>query len=291
VSGFVTAVASALTQGSVIALIALGVLLIYRATGVVNFAQGDLVTLGAYLSYWAYTSLQLTLLSSWLLAIVIMFVVGVVLERFAYAPIRDRSEHTVLIATLGAALVIRASIAVWQDTSPKFAPDPFHGGILRLAGARIPYQNLLVIGVTLVVVTATMLLVSRTGFGRSIRALAADRGAAALVGVPVARTSMLTFGLSAALAGLAGVLIAPTEALTVDLGFGPMLFAFAAAVLVGLGRIGAVLVGAFAIGIAQYVIGTYVAPDYKETYPFLLMLAVLAVRPRGLFGAQVGRRV
>ncbi|ONH27132.1 branched-chain amino acid ABC transporter permease [Pseudofrankia asymbiotica] len=290
-SGFVTAVASALTQGSVIALIALGFLLIYRATGVVNFAQGDLVTLGAYLSYWAYHDLELTLLSSWLIAVVAMFAIGIVLERFAYAPIRQRSEHTVVIATLGAALVIRATLAIWQDTSPKFAPDPFHGDVWRLAGARVPYQNLLVIGTTVVVVAAVLLLVGHSPFGRSVRALAADRAAASLVGVRVTRTSMLAFGLSAALAGLAGVLVAPTQALTVDLGFGPMLFAFAAAVLVGLGRIGAVLLGAVAIGFAQYVVGRYVAPGYREAYPFVLMLAVLAIRPRGLFGEQVGRRV
>ncbi|MBX6389411.1 MAG: branched-chain amino acid ABC transporter permease [Frankia sp.] len=290
-SGFITSLASALTQGSVFALIALGFLLIYRATGVVNFAQGDLVTLGAYLSYWAYHDLELTLLSSWLLAVAIMFVVGVALERFAYAPIRTRSEHTVVIATLGAAMVIRASIAIWQDTSPKFSPDPFNGEIMELAGARIPYQNLLVIGATVVIVAGTLLLVGRTGFGRSIRALAADRGAASLVGIPVSRVSMLAFGLSSALAGVAGVLIAPTQALTVDLGFGPMLFAFAAAVLVGLGRIGAVLLGAVAIGIAQYVVGRYVFPDFRDLYPFILMLAVLAIRPRGLLGEQVGRRV
>jgi branched-chain amino acid transport system permease protein len=291
VSQFVTALASALTQGSIIALIALGFLIIYRATGVLNFAQGDLVTLGAYISYWAYADLKLTLLSSWAVAVVAMFGVGVLLERFAYAPIRTRSQHTVVIATLGAALVIRSLIAVWQDTSPKFAEDPFGGDVLALFGAHIPYQNLLIMAVTVLVIVVVLVVLKATGFGRATRALASDRVAAQLVGVRVARTSMLAFGLSAALSGLAGVLIAPTQALTVDLGFGPMLFAFSAAVLVGIGRIGGVLLGAVAIGVAQYVVGQYVAPDFRDTYPFVLMLAVLAIRPRGVLGEEVSVRV
>jgi branched-chain amino acid transport system permease protein len=291
VERFVTLFVTGLAQGAVIAIVALGFLLIYKATGVVNFAQGDLVTLGTYVAIWASVDLELPLLVAYGVAIVALFVVGVLIERFAYAPIRNRSIHVVVISTLGAALVIRAAIVLWRGTSPARLKGPLGFEVVELFGARIPKQNLLIIAVTAVCVVAMSLLFSRTPFGRQVRALATDRMAAQLQGVRVARMSMLTFGLSAALSALAGVLIAPTRAVTVDLGFTPMLYAFAAAILGGMGSIGGVVVGAVAIGLVQQLGGGYLSPDYAEIYPFVLMLAVIALRPQGLFGSEAGARL
>lgn len=288
---FVTLFVTGLAQGAVIAIVALGFLLIYKATGVVNFAQGDLVTLGTYVAIWASVDLELPLLAAYAVAIAALFVVGVLIERFAYAPIRNRSIHVVVISTLGAALVIRAGIVLWRGTAPSRLKGPLGFDIVEVLGARIPQQNLLIIGVTAVCVVAMALLFSRTAFGRQVRALASDRMAAQLQGVRVARMSMLTFGLSAALSALAGVLIAPTRAVTIDFGFSPMLYAFAAAILGGMGSIGGVVVGAVAIGLVQQLGGGYLSPDYAEIYPFVLMLAVIALRPQGLFGNEAGARL
>ncbi len=288
---FVTLFVTGLAQGAVIAIVALGFLLIYKATGVVNFAQGDLVTLGTYIAIWASADMELPLLVSYAVAIAALFVVGVLIERFAYAPIRNRSIHVVVISTLGAALVIRAVIVLWRGTSPTRLKGPLGYEIVELFGARIPRQNLLIIAATAVCVVAMSLLFSHTQFGRQVRALATDRMAAQLQGIPVARMSMLTFGLSAALSALAGVLIAPTRAVSIDFGFGPMLYAFAAAILGGMGSIGGVVVGAVAIGLVQQLGGGYLSPDYAEIYPFVLMLAVIALRPQGLFGSEAGARL
>lgn len=288
---FVTLFVTGLAQGAVIAIVALGFLLIYKATGVVNFAQGDLVTLGTYVAIWASIDLELPLLASYAVALVALFVVGVLIERFAYAPIRDRSIHVVVISTLGAALVIRACIVLWQGTSPTRLKGPLGFEVVELFGARIPRQNLLIVAVTAVCVLGMSLLFSHTQFGRQVRALATDRMAAQLQGIRVARMSMLTFGLSGALSALAGVLIAPTRAVTIDFGFSPMLYAFAAAILGGMGSIGGVVVGAVAIGMVQQLGGGYLSPDYAEIYPFLLMLAVIALRPQGLFGSEAGARL
>lgn len=288
---FVTLFVTGLAQGAVIAIVALGFLLIYKATGVVNFAQGDLVTLGTYVAIWASVDLELPLLASYGVALVALFVVGVLIERFAYAPIRNRSIHVVVISTLGAALVIRAAILLWRGTSPTRLEGPLGFEIVELFGARIPKQNLLIIGVTAVCVVGMSLLFSHTQFGRQVRALATDRMAAQLQGIRVSRMSMLTFGLSGALSALAGVLIAPTRAVTIDFGFSPMLYAFAAAILGGMGSIGGVVVGAVAIGLVQQLGGGYLSPDYAEIYPFVLMLAVIALRPQGLFGSEAGARL
>jgi branched-chain amino acid transport system permease protein len=291
VERFVTLFVTGLAQGAVIAIVALGFLLIYKATGVVNFAQGDLVTLGTYVAIWASVDLELPLLVAYGVAIVALFVVGVLIERFAYAPIRNRSIHVVVISTLGAALVIRAAIVLWWGTAPARLKGPLGFEVVEIFGARIPKQNLLIIAVTAVCVVGMSLLFSRTPFGRQVRALATDRMAALLQGVRVGRMSMLTFGLSAALSALAGVLIAPTRAVTVDFGFTPMLYAFAAAIIGGMGSIGGVVVGAVAIGLVQQLGGGYLSPDYAEIYPFVLMLAVIALRPQGLFGSEAGARL
>lgn len=288
---FITLTASGLTQASIIALIALGFLVIYKATGVINFAQGDLVTLGAYVAFAAYQDFRLSLWTSYAVAIAAMFVVGVVLELLVHAPLRGRSVHVVVIATLGAALVIRSLIVLWQGNQPKRLPGPFGFDIVEIGGARIPMQSLLIVGATGITVCLVALLFSRTQFGRQVRAVASDRTTARLHGIPVARLSMIAFGLGALLSGIAGVLVAPTQALTPSLGFGPMLFSFAAAILGGFGRIGGVVVGALVIGLSQQWLAGYVSPNLADIYPFAIMLAVIAIKPSGLFGSEVGERV
>lgn len=288
---FVTLFVTGVAQGAVIAIVALGFLLIYKATGVVNFAQGDLVTLGAYIAVWARVEQEMPLLPSYLLAVAALFVVGILIERFAYAPIRNRSIHVVVISTLGAALVIRAIILRWQGTTPKRLEGPLGFEVFELLDARIPRQNLLIIVVTAVCVAVVGWVFVRTQFGRQVRALASDRMAAQLQGIRVNRMSMLTFGVSASLSALAGVLIAPTRSVTIDLGFGPMLYAFAAAILGGMGSIGGVVIGALAIGLVQQLGGGYLSHEYADIYPFVLMLAIIAIRPKGLFGSRAGARL
>lgn len=289
---FVTLASTGVMEASIITLVALGFLLIYKATGVINFAQGDLVTLGAYLSLWATVDLRLSYALAYLVTVVALFVVGVALERFAYAPIRNRSVHVVVVSTLGAALIIRSLVASWKGTAPITVEGPFgFTSVWHLAGASIPYQNLLVIGVAAVTTAAMMVIFGRTSFGRQVRALASDQVAARLQGVRVNRLSMITFGLSAALSGLAGALIAPTQSLTPELGFSPMLLAFAAAILGGFGRLGGVVIGALLISFVHQFGGEYLGHQFRDVYPFVLMLAMIAVRPKGLFGDVAGSRV
>jgi branched-chain amino acid transport system permease protein len=296
-SKFVALLASGLAEGAIAALAAVGFLLTYKATGVVNFAQGALITLGAYLAIWITQNNgmfgwgQLDLVPGYLVAILIMFVVGLVIERLAYAPLRGRSLEVVVIATLGASIVVSAFIGLWQGSTPKYLDSPVQGDVIHLFGANIEQQRVLVIAATAVVVVAIMLLFSRTQFGRQLRATAADRDTARLCGVPVNVLSMVAFGLSAALAGLAGVLLAPLGSVDINFGFNIMLLGFAAAVLGGFGSIGGVVAGGVAIGVVEQVLGGYVLRDYSDAFPFVLMLLVIALRPEGLFSRGVTRRL
>jgi branched-chain amino acid transport system permease protein len=297
VSKLVALLASGLAEGAIAALAAVGFLLTYKATGVVNFAQGALITLGAYLAIWITQNNgmfgwgQLDLVPGYLVAILIMFVVGLVIERLAYAPLRGRPLEVVVIATLGASIVVSAFIGLWQGSTPKYLDSPVQGKVIHLFGANIEQQRAIVVVVTAVVVIAIMLLFSRTQFGRQLRATAADRDTARLCGVPVNVLSMVAFGLSAALAGLAGVLLAPLGSVDINFGFNIMLLGFAAAVLGGFGSIGGVVAGGVAIGLVEQVLGGYVLRDYSDAFPFVLMLIVIAIRPQGLFSRGAVQRL
>ena len=303
-SNFTALLASGLAEGAIAALAAVGFLLTYKATGVVNFAQGALITLGAYVAIYMTQGGgflgwgALGLIPGYLATFALMFVVGVVIERLAYAPLRGRSVHVVVIATLGASIVVIAFIGLWQGSTPKYLGSPvsatelgIDASLVRIFGANIQWQRILIIAVTLVVVIVLILLFQKTQFGRQLRATAADRDTARLCGVPVNLLSMLAFGMSAALAGLAGVLLGPLGAVDLNFGFQVMLLGFAAAVLGGFGSIGGVVAGGIAIGLVEQLLGGYVLRDYKHVFPFVLMLLVIALRPQGLFGRATARRL
>jgi branched-chain amino acid transport system permease protein len=321
---FVALFGAGVAKGAVVSLAAIGFLMIQKATGIANFAQGDLITLGAYLAFWATdqaglaeNGLSLSLGAGFLVALALMFVIGIGIERVAYAPLRGRDIHVVVIATLGVAVIIRTLLALWQGTNPRFLQSWFNpggdlanfglfeNGVLRINigplgvdDAVISAQRVVVIVVTGVVVVATMLLFSRTSFGRQVRAIAADRETARLYGVRANRLSMLAFGISAVLAGLAGILIGPLGSFDITLGFTYMLLGFAAAVLGGFGSIGGVVVGALMIGLTEELLGGQLIPmvvgeealRYRGALPYVLMLVVIAIKPQGLFGGT-GRRL
>lgn len=288
---FVALLASGVAEGAIVSLAALGFLLIYKATGVINFAQGDMITLGAYLAIWASVDLHLPIVAAYAVAVGLMFLIGVVLERVAYAPLRGRSIHVVVISTLGAAIATRTLLGIWQGAEPKHLRSPASGKVLHLAGAAIAYQRVVIVTVTVVVVTVLLWMFHRTGFGRQLRAVAADREVARLYGIRVNRLSMLAFGLSAALAGVAGVLIGPLGSVDLTLGFPAMLAAFAASILGGFGSLNGAVAGALVIGLVERTLGGYVLQDYAVAFPYVLMILVVALRPQGFFSREVGSRL
>lgn len=280
---FVALLASGLAFGMIVALVAVGFLLLYKATGVVNFAHGDLVTLGAYFAIWTITDLGLPTIPGYALALVMMFVVGVAIERVAYAPLRRRSQLVVVIATLAAALGIRAVLALWQGSTPKSLPTPVGNKTVTILGANIAQQRIVIVIVAAVVIGLTLLIFRATSIGRQVRALASDGEMSQLTGVRERLVSSMAFGLSAVLAGLAGILIGPLNQVDLNFGFGIMLTAFAAAVLGGFGSLGGVVVGGLLIGLVQQLLGGYVLREYADTLPFVALFLIIAFRPQGLF--------
>lgn len=286
---FIALTASGVAYGAVLAVVALGFLVLYKATGVVNFAHGDLITLSAYLGVWAISTFGLPTAAGYLLAIVLMGLVGVLIERFAYAPLRNRPPMVVVIATLAAAIVIRGVISVWQGSEPKTLATPVGNRVLHIGGAAVAYQRLLILCVCALAVVLLLQVFRRTPFGRQIRALAADPEMARLTGIRTRAVAMGAFALSSMLAALAGILVAPLGAVDLNFGFGLMVTAFAAAVLGGFGSLGGVVIGALVIGLVQQLVGGYLLPDYAATFPAIVLFIVIAIRPEGLLNLTRSR--
>jgi branched-chain amino acid transport system permease protein len=288
---FIALLASGVAQAAIYVLVGMGFLLIYKATGVFNFAQGDLATLGAYIAFVASTQWGLSIGLAYAAALGLSFIVGMAFERLAHNPLRGRNTQVHLIVTFGAGLAIRASVGIWQGSQPKRLRSPTDGHVLEIGGAVVAYQRIVIIAVATIAVIGVMLLFYRTSFGRQVRALAADREVAQLQGIAVGRVAIITFGLSTLLAGLAGILLGPLTAVDQSLGFVPMLGAFAAAVVGGFGRLGGLIIGALIIGLAEQLVGGYFFTDYREAYPYIVMLLIIAFRPEGLLRGEVGVRV
>jgi branched-chain amino acid transport system permease protein len=221
--------------------------------------------------------------------IILLFIAGVLLERVGYAPLRNRQPLTIVISTFALGLGIRSAIIVWQGSDPLNLPSPFGTETVDILGAQVSKQSILTIVITIIIGGGLFILFQRSPLGRQVRALAADRETAILQGIRVKRLSPLIFGLSSALAGLAGILVAPVVAVTPSLGFGLLLSSFAAVILGG-ERLGGVAFAAIFVAVVQALATAYLSPDFSDAYPFLILVLVLAVRPQGLVRTVTGVR-
>lgn len=286
---FVTLAASGLAYGAILALVALGFLVLYKATGIINFAHGDLLTLGAYLAVWGTNDLKLPIVAAYILALVLMGVLGAILERTVRGPLQDKPVIVVVIATLAVAIVIRGLLTLWQGSTPKSVPTPVGNNTVTLFGAVIAQQRVLIMVIAPLAIIGLIVLFHRTSFGRQLRALAADPQTAALMGIRGTYVAMAAFAISASLAGMAGILVAPLSAVDINFGFGFMVAAFAVAVIGGFGSFGGVVAGALVFGIVKQLVGGYIWPDYADLLPYILMFGVIAIRPEGLVATKRSR--
>lgn len=281
---------SGLTVGATYALAALGFTLIYNASGVINFAQGEFIMLGG-MGAVLLTAQGVPLPLAVPLAVAIAAVAGLLVQRFAVQPAGNAEVVSLIIITIGASLFIRGVVQVFVGKG-SFALPSFSGDTpLAVLGATLLPQSVWVLGVGVAIVLALAWFFTRTLHGKAMLATSCNRLAAQLVGVPVRRVLLASFGLSAALGALGGILVAPITNTSADVGIMLGLKGFVAATLGGLGSgVGAVL-GGLILGLAEALTAGYVSSAYKDAVPFVLILLVLFFLPRGLFGARVTERV
>jgi len=281
---------SGLTVGAIYALVALGFSIIYNASNVINFAQGEFVMIGgmATASLIA-TGLPLPLAA--VLAIAATTLVGLALERFAVERVRGESVVTLIIITIGASILLRGLAGLVWDKNLHALPAFSGDRPIALGGATIVPQSLWVLGVTLAVVAALWWFFNRTLHGKAMLATSHNRLAAQLVGISVRRVLLVSFGLSAALGALAGILIAPITFTAWDVGVMLGLKGFAAAILGGLGSGPGAVLGGLVLGLLEALSAGYVSSAYKDVIAFGIMLAVLVLMPGGLLGRRSAERV
>lgn len=282
-------VLSGLAQGAITSLVALGFVLLYKATGLVNFAHGDLVTLGAYVAVWLSKDLGAQPLVALLVATALLALLGAILERITLAPLRSKPPMAALVATLAAALVIRGGIAVWQGSTPRSLPPLVSGGPFLLFGAAVDRQRIVIIVTSLLVIGLIALMFRLSSFGRQLRTLAANIEMASLLGIRTGRMSIIAFTLSAALAGLAGILVAPIGVVDPNFGFALLISAFAAAVLGGFDNLMGVVLGGVLLGVCEQLLGGLWLRNWATVLPYVVILIVITFKPDGLLPKKSAR--
>jgi branched-chain amino acid transport system permease protein len=289
---FVQLLISGIALGCIYALIALGFVLIYKATETVNFAQGELMMLGAF---GALVLMQVAGWSFWAaapFAVVGMMALGIVLERVVIRPILGQPQFTIVMLTIGIGYLARGLITMVPDlgSTTSTLAVPYAGQVIDLGGAVISVEQLAVIGTTALLCGLLYALFRYSKVGIAMQAASQNQLAAYYMGIPVRRLNGLVWGLSAGVAALAGLLLAPITFVHANMGF-IGLKAFPAAVVGGFGSLPGAVVGGLVIGLVEAFAGFYLPEGFKDIAAYVVVLVMLAVKPNGLFGGAVRKKV
>ncbi|HEY1475824.1 MAG TPA: branched-chain amino acid ABC transporter permease [Pseudolabrys sp.] len=276
--------------GSIYALIALGFVLIYRATNVVNFAQGDFAMLGAFAMVVITIDLGLPYWIGIILTLLVLPLVGVLFNLGVYFPLRNRGYLPVIISTLGASIFLENGMLAAYGPRPQSLPPVFASQGITLGPVFLDSQYLVILATTIAMVALQYVFFERTLLGKKMQATSQDKEMASLLGIPVALMIMLTFAYSATLGGLAGILVAPIIFVSVGMGAVIALKAFAATIIGGFGDVKGAIVGGLALGLIETLGAAYVSVPFKDGFAFLLLFIFLLVRPQGLYGERISEK-
>jgi branched-chain amino acid transport system permease protein len=288
---FLQQLVSGLALGCVYGLIALGFVLIYKATEVVNFAQGELMMLGGFFAFTYISVLGFGYWAGFLLAVLSVGVAGMVIERTVIRPLLGFPTFAIVMATIGLGFLLRSLAGMIWGTDDLRIDTPFSTGVVRIGDLVLAYDKLSVIVATVVLITILWVFFNKTRLGTAMRATSENMLAAYYMGIPVKRVVSLIWAISAMVAACAGVLLAPITFINSNVGLALGLKAFPAAVLGGFGSIPGALVGGLIIGVIEVMAGFYLATGWKDVAPYLVLLLVLLLKPEGLFGALGKKKV
>lgn len=282
---------SGATMGCIYAFVALGFTLTIAAAGVVNFAYSEWVTYGAYFGVTFATILNWPLSLALVATIVVCVVIGYLFQLFVFMPLEGRHFLTSVSATIGIALAMQALATLAWGPYPLTLPTFFGTGIVQAGGVALSPHNLLIILAAVTIIGGLQIAMSRTALGMKLQATAQDAETARLMGIPVRRMKTLAYCLSAGIAGLSGFLVAPLFVVTTTMGFGLMLKGFAATIVGGWGSLKGAVFGGLLVGIVEALAAAYLSSEYKEAIAFAMIVAVLLVRPQGLFPERIAEKL
>jgi len=290
---FLNNVITGISLGSIYAIIALGYTMVYGIAKMLNFAHGDIIMVGAFMCFFASGSFGLPAPAGIALAIAVCTVLGMVIERLAYKPLRGAASLAVLITAIGVSYLLQNGAQIlWGADSKTFTP--IVSGSLSLAGGQITisYVAILAVACCLVVMVGLTLFTGRTRMGKAMRACSEDKGAAQLMGINVDSTISMTFAIGSALAAVAGVLMCSAyPVLSPTTGSLPGIRAFTAAVFGGIGSIPGAFLGGILLGLIETFTKAYITTDLYDAVVFAVLIVVLLVKPAGLLGKYVPEKV
>jgi len=289
---FIQLLISGAALGCIYALIALGFVLIYKATETVNFAQGELMMLGACTGYLLMLWFKLPFLWAALVSIVGMAGFGMLLERAVIRPILGQPQFTVVMLTIGLGYITRGLVTMLPGigTDTHVLDVPYRGQVWKLGTLVLSAEQGAVIGITLALCLGLFLMFKYTKLGVAMQAASQNQLAAYYMGIPVRRLNGMVWGLSAAVATVAGLLLAPITFVHVNMGF-IGLKAFPAAVVGGFGSLPGAVVGGLIIGIVEALAGFYLPEGFKDVAAYVVVLLMLILKPSGLFGEKQRKKV
>lgn len=284
---------SGLALGSVYALIALGYSMVYGIARMLNFAHGDIIMVGAYIAFFVVATYGHSTFLGIVAAVVGCMVLGVVIERLAYRPLRSAPSLAVLITAIGVSYFLENGAQIWWGADSKFFPNNFFpSGNLNLGSISISYLTLITIATCVVLVLALSWFINHTKTGSAMRACAEDRGAATLMGINVNKMISLTFAIGSALAGVAAVLLASTyPSISPMMGSMPGIKAFTAAVLGGIGSIPGAFLGGLLLGVIENLAKAYISQQLSDAIVFGVLIVILLIKPTGILGRKTTVKV
>ncbi|MDD3278357.1 MAG: branched-chain amino acid ABC transporter permease [Lachnospiraceae bacterium] len=292
---FISHLINGISLGSVYAIIALGYTMVYGIAKMLNFAHGDVIMIGAYVVFTSMTGMGLNPILSILLSMVVCTVLGVVIERIAYKPLRNAaSPLAVLITAIGISYLLQNVALLLFGAGAKTFTNVVTFPSISLAGGKLTITGVTIVTILacIVIMVGLSLFVGKTKPGRAMQAVSEDRGAAQLMGVNVNGTIALTFAIGSALAAIAGVLLCSAyPSLTPYTGAMPGIKAFVAAVFGGIGSIPGAMIGGILLGIIELLSKAYISSQVADAIVFAVLIVVLLIKPTGLFGKNIQEKV
>ncbi|MBC5630286.1 branched-chain amino acid ABC transporter permease [Clostridium sp. NSJ-6] len=289
---FIQQLINGLSLGSIYALIALGYTMVYGIIKLINFAHGDIYMIGAFVGLYCGSTLKLSLIPTLIVSMLGAALVGVIIEKIAYKPLRNSPRITLLITAIGVSLLLQNGMRLLMGPSPKAFPKLLSKEVIKIGALSIETSKILMLAVSIVLVLLLQIIVYKTKVGKAMRGASHDIEAASLMGINVDNIISLTFAIGSALAGAAGVLV--SLAFTVVepyMGTIPGLKAFIAAVLGGIGSIPGALVGGLLIGLTETLTKAYISTTLSDAIVFGILIIILLVKPTGLLGKKVNEKV
>ena len=278
---------SGISMGFVYGMIAMGMVLIFRSVGVMNFAQGEFLMFGGYLCYTFNKLIGLNIVLSLILACLAMSIVGVLFQRLVYWPLRNAQTKAITISMLGASIAFKEGAKLIWGSMPKNADKLMNGTIQTEGGAFIQKQYLAIMLVAAVLMILIYILLEKTFIGNIMQATAQDKYTASLMGIPVILSISLTFAISAIITGICGGLLAPMFFINTTMGATAGSKAFAAIVIGGFGSIPGAVIGGLIVGLIESFGGVYISSTYQLVIIYVVLIVLLMVRPQGIFGGKI----